>query len=191
MPDNKMTKSAGEHWACAMLARHGWAPALTRDGLARTDILAVATHLEDRPAVEIQVKAATAGNGRTTWLLGNAGSLASSQHEWFVFVMLPKRLKSPPRGFVVPRDHVVAARWMIHQEWLTNPEVPAGKRNTPIKSARVSDVVWAGYEDRWDLLGTDTSKVPVLFPSWVRGYAEQERIGLPPGHPWINSLPSW
>jgi hypothetical protein len=31
MPDNKMTKSVGEHWVCATLARHRWAPALTRD----------------------------------------------------------------------------------------------------------------------------------------------------------------
>jgi len=37
--DTKMTGTIGEHFACAMLARHGWAPALTRDGLARTDIL--------------------------------------------------------------------------------------------------------------------------------------------------------
>lgn len=48
-----MTKSAGEHWTCAELARSKWAPALTRDGIARTDILAVATHLMDRPMIEI------------------------------------------------------------------------------------------------------------------------------------------
>lgn len=49
MADTKMTKSVGEHWTCATLARHGWAPALTRDGMERTDILAVATHLQARP----------------------------------------------------------------------------------------------------------------------------------------------
>jgi hypothetical protein len=36
MADTKMTKSAGEHWVCSVLARHGWAAALTRDGLERT-----------------------------------------------------------------------------------------------------------------------------------------------------------
>lgn len=41
MVDRKMTKTVGEHWVCATLARHNWAPALTRDGIARTDILAV------------------------------------------------------------------------------------------------------------------------------------------------------
>jgi hypothetical protein len=39
--DTKMIKTVGEHWVCATLARYGWAPALTRDGLERTDILAV------------------------------------------------------------------------------------------------------------------------------------------------------
>ncbi len=32
MADTKQTKSIGEHYVCAMLARCGWAPALTRDG---------------------------------------------------------------------------------------------------------------------------------------------------------------
>jgi hypothetical protein len=38
-----MTKNAGEHWVCSVLSRYGWAAALTRDGLERTDILAVQT----------------------------------------------------------------------------------------------------------------------------------------------------
>ncbi len=48
MPDTKMPKSAGEHWVCSVLARLGWAVALTRDGLERTDILAVDTTATDR-----------------------------------------------------------------------------------------------------------------------------------------------
>lgn len=58
MADTKLTKSVGEHWACSELARWGWAAALTRDGLERTDLLAVGTHLPDRPTIEIQVKTA-------------------------------------------------------------------------------------------------------------------------------------
>ena len=54
-----MTKTVGEHWVCATLARYDWAPALTRDGLERTDILAVNTQLAYRPTVEIQVKTAS------------------------------------------------------------------------------------------------------------------------------------
>jgi hypothetical protein len=46
VPDTKQTKSIGEHHVCSMLARWAWAPALTRDGLARTDILAVFTRGE-------------------------------------------------------------------------------------------------------------------------------------------------
>lgn len=66
MVDRKMTKTVGEHWVCAALARHGWAPALTRDGIARTDILAVGTRLAHRPTVEIQVKTASDTGGRTS-----------------------------------------------------------------------------------------------------------------------------
>ena len=58
MPDTKMTKTIGEHWVCTTLARLGWAPALTRDAIERTDILAVGTQHADRPRIEIQVKAA-------------------------------------------------------------------------------------------------------------------------------------
>jgi hypothetical protein len=121
-----MVKTVGEHWTCAMLARHGWAPALTRDGIARTDILAVATHIETRPSVEIQVKGATAGAKHATWLLGNASQLAASEHEWFVFVMVPTPAL-PPRGFVVPRDHVVGGAVDHPSQLDDQPEGDAGQ----------------------------------------------------------------
>jgi hypothetical protein len=89
--DRKMTKTVGEHWVCATLARHNWAPALTRDGIARTDIQAVGTHLANRPTVEIQVKTATDTGIRTSWPLGGiTGQTAASEHEWFVLVILPE-----------------------------------------------------------------------------------------------------
>ena len=56
--DLKLVKSIGEHHVAAELARRGWAPALTRDGLERTDLLAVHTEGADRRLVEIQVKTA-------------------------------------------------------------------------------------------------------------------------------------
>ena len=58
--DNKLTGSAGEHYVCSMLARAGWAASLTRDGLARTDILAVKSSAE-RQMIEVQVKTITSG----------------------------------------------------------------------------------------------------------------------------------
>ena len=137
MADTKMIKTIGEHWVCATLARHKWAPALTRDGLERTDILAVGTHLDHRPTVEIQVKTASQSSGITRWVLGlKAQELARSVHEWFVLVIVPS-YPSPLRGFVVPRDHVAAATWMVHQEWRTDPTVPAGKRNAGLDAARI------------------------------------------------------
>jgi hypothetical protein len=191
MADTKMVKSVGEHWVCATLARHGWAPALTRDGVERTDILAVATTLQDRPMVEIQVKTASKMSNTTSWpLSGKAQLLSRSPHEWFVFVLLPQ-VPQPPKAFVVPRDHVSAATWIVHQDWLTDPGVPSGKRNVGLDRARVREAVWAGYEDRWDLLAMPTTEVPVLLPGWLRTRALEERVGLPSGHPWATALPEW
>jgi hypothetical protein len=191
MTDTKMVKTAGEHWTCSMLARHGWAPALTRDGTERTDVLAVSTLLAGRPTAELQVKAATKIGDRTTWPLNEkAQQPARSQHEWFVFVLLPA-MPIVPRGFVVPRDHVAAAAWIVHQDWLTSADVPKGRRNAPVSQARARCSVWEGYEDRWDLLGTPTDDVPVLLPSSLQEQAQLDRVGLPPGHPWVTRPPEW
>jgi len=51
--------------------------------------------------------------------------------------------------------------------------------------------VFVGYENRWELLNESTDDVPVLLPSRLREWALRERVGLPPGHPWRESLPSW
>jgi hypothetical protein len=152
MPDTKMTKSVGEHWVCAELSRRGWASALTRDGLERTDILAVGTHLAGRPTIEVQVKTATGIKDTTSWPLGTkAQHAAVSEREWFVLVLLPP-VPTPLRSFVVPRDHVAAAAWIEHMAWLTDPMVAPGARNAPVDRARVKASTFARYEGRWDLL---------------------------------------
>ncbi|WP_394163475.1 PDDEXK family nuclease [Galactobacter valiniphilus] len=56
MADNKQIKTIGEHWVASELARRGWSPALTRDGLERTDILAVN---DSGDVIEVQVKTAS------------------------------------------------------------------------------------------------------------------------------------
>jgi hypothetical protein len=191
MVDTKMTKTVGEHWVCATLARHDWAPALTRDGIARTDILAVGTLLPNRPTIEIQVKTASDRGRNPSWALGDITQLtAASEHEWFVLVLLPD-FPSPPRAFVVPRDHVCAATWIRHQDWLTDPSGPAGTRNADLSRARIALDVWQDYEDCWDLLGMPTSEVRVRLPRKFRELAQGERVGLPPGHPWNDALPQW
>lgn len=185
--DTKLTGSAGEHYVCSMLARYGWAASLTRDGLERTDLLAV--HSIRRDMIEVQVKTVRTGS----WMLGRKGTLHDrSGREWYVFVKLgqPPGL---PESYVVPRDHVAAATWIGHQEWLTNPDVPTGKRNTQLDMARIGAEVWASYRDRWDQLGPDAREVPVRLPSWMRDAIDWERVGLPPDHPWNDRdrMPSW
>ncbi|RAG60000.1 hypothetical protein DN536_40200, partial [Burkholderia multivorans] len=71
----------------AELARRGRAPALNRDGLERTDILAVLADPENRRMVEIQVKTARGSAWRSiSWPLG-AKSQGPSQNEREYFVM--------------------------------------------------------------------------------------------------------
>ena len=193
MVDTKQTKTIGEHHVAAELARRGWAPALTRDGLERTDILAVLANGAERRLVEVQVKAARGVRmDSISWPLGSK-SQAPSLHnrEYFVMVAIPLDLSSYPRCFVVPRIHVAAAAWIEHMNWLTHPDAPPGKRNAPVERSRVLLQTFAAYEDRWDLLDLDQSAAPVLLPSHFRDLAVTERVGLPPGHEWLQGIPMW
>lgn len=172
-----------------MLGRFGWAASLTRDGLERTDILAV--HVESRRMIEVQVKTIRAGN---SWPLGRKGSLpAVSDREWYVLV----RLGDPPaapESFVVPRDHVAAATWVGHLSWLTEPGVPAGKRNAGIEGARIKDDVWESYRERWsDLDEFPSTSVAVRLPPWMREAMRKPGVMLPEEHPWWDaaSIPDW
>jgi hypothetical protein len=57
--------------------------------------------------------------------------------------------------------------------------------------ARVGTDVVADYEDRWDLLGTETKKVKVMLPRRCRDLAADPGIGLSPEHPWKKELPEF
>ena len=189
MADTKMTKLAGEHWVCSVMAQHNWAVALTRDGLERADVLAV--HSISRAMVEVQVKTSSA-RPEANWPLGlKAQEPARSEHEWFVLVVLGDSPAIGTRAYVVPRDHLSAATWISHQDWLTAPRVKPGTRNAGLHQARVRESVFAEYLDRWDLLEHPTPGVPVLLPTSYRKLARDPRVRLPPRHPWVKKLPSW
>lgn len=197
MPDTKMPKSAGEFWTCSVLARLGWAPALTRDGVERTNILA--TDTATRQVVQIQVKAAT-GTAEVKWHLGkDAENVSTTKNEWFVLCALPAVAAAPGvgcevasvRSFVVPRNHVSAGVWLAYHDWLLDPSVPVGRRTTPLSRARIYEWVFEGYAERWDLLGQSTAGVMPLLPKRFRALATQANIGLPPLHPWRRRLPRW
>jgi hypothetical protein len=189
MADNKATKSAGEHWVCSVLARQGWGAALTRDGLERTDILAVDPTAEPRHTIEAQVKTCTDVRDRSgTWPL-KAVPFALSDDEWYVFVELDPKTTDQPRSFIVPRDHAAAAIHISHIHWATDPT--ATRSRNPKNLPRLAVPVLHGYEDRWDLLRGPASAAPVLLPPEYHEYALSERVGVPEGHPWRDSLPEW
>jgi hypothetical protein len=189
MTDTKMTKLVGEHWVCSVMAGHGWGVALTRDGLERADVLGV--HSESRRVVEVQVKTASFMS-KPNWRVNQkAQQPAKTTHEWFVLVALAESPSSAPRGFVVPRDHIAAAAWIMHTHWLTEPGIARGKRNASVDQARVPLPVFAEYEDRWGLLLGSTEDVPVMLPDEFRARALEPRVGLPPDHPWTVKPPVW
>jgi hypothetical protein len=177
MPDNKLTGSAGEHFVCFRLATRGWAASLTRDGLARTDILAA--EAQGGGMVAIQVKTAS---GNASWPVGKKGTLpAVNDREWYAFVQLAT--DGGPKTWLVPRDHIAAVTWVGWHSWRYDP-AHEGKRNTGLEGARLAPSDFDAYLERWDLLGTPTSEVPVLLLDWVRdGTAEW---GLPEGHPGLT-----
>ena len=184
--DTKQTKTIGEHYVAAELARRDWAPAMTRDGLERTDILAVFTQQDDRRLIEVQVKTSrVVGQRPGSWLLGSKAQQPSmSGREYFVLVALPSSMDGAPVYYVVPRNHLAAAAWISHMAWLTEPGVPVGKRNAGVDQSRVSAGVFAAYEGAWDLLHVDDRDVESRLPENYRELAGRPQVGLPPEHPW-------
>ena len=84
----------------------------------------------------------------------------------------------------MPRDHVAAA-WISHESWRTDPGAAPGTRNAGVDQARVFE----SYLDRWDLLDEPTHTAPVLLPEHYRDLALTDRVGLPPEHPWRLAMP--
>jgi hypothetical protein len=171
-----------------VLSRLGWAAALTRDGVERTDILAA--NPEGRH-IAVQVKT-TQEWKNPKFMFGEKGCEPSrSPQEWFVLVALGQGDWDAPRAFVVPRDHASAGVWIRHVEWLTNPSVKSGKRTSSLRHNRIDAWLFERYEQRWDLLGNDTDKIAVLLPPRCRTLAREHRVGLPKDHPWRSVVPEW
>lgn len=184
MPDHKLTKSIGEHYVCAVLAQLGWAASLTRDGLKRTDILAVN---EAGDVVQVQVKTSTT-RPEPNWQVGEIAPGRSG--EWYVLVGLGETVTARPSFWVVPREHLRAAAWIGHHHWRYDPQVTQGRRNTPISRARLKAGDVAGYREAWGLLNVPTP--PVLLGRSMREHAEAYWVPLPPeGKPWSELLPEW
>lgn len=92
------------------------------------------------------------------------------EYEWYALVLLGKNPQAAPRTFIMPRDHVAAASWIRHMEWLTDPTAPRGQRNVGPDRSRVEIYVIEAYEDQWDLLERPTSEAPILLPPHFRGW---------------------
>lgn len=82
---------------------------------------------------------------------------SAHDRNYFVLVAVPDDEALSQRSSTVHRDHVAAAEWISHMHWLTEPGIPAGKRNATLDQARVAAAVFAPYENRWDLLHVDTT----------------------------------
>lgn len=190
--DRKVVASAGEHFVCSVLSQLGWAAALTREGVARADILAV--HADElRQMIEVQVKTISPSR-KPSWPRGGKWLESSaSEREWYVFVLLASDPRMRPRCFVVPYDHATAGAYVGHQHWRTHPTAAPGKRNTPLGGQTRAGVdLWERYEEAWELLDQSAREVEVRLPAWVRDVMDEPRIGFPDWHPWrTGGVPKW
>ncbi|MHB8246490.1 MAG: hypothetical protein ACYDGN_14300 [Acidimicrobiales bacterium] len=186
--DKKLVGSSGEHLVCAVLAQLGWAAALTRDGLARTDLLAV--DASTGRAVTIQVKTTWVAAGKQAeWTCGLKDlEPARSPTEWYVMVKLEGKAPAMARYFVVPRDHVAAATWIVREAWATDPDVAKPRKRRDRWC--VFESTWKDYEDRWGLLRSPAGDAPVLLSTWCQERCQEERVGLRSDHPWFGALPT-
>jgi hypothetical protein len=189
--NSKMVGASGEFLVCGILAQFRWAAAMTRDGIPMTDVLA--EHADTGRSISIQVKTTWIRSGSANWQFGlkDIGP-AKSQTQWYVLVKL--KSEEPPAAstfYVVPKDHVAAGVWIVHQNWRTDPAAKPGNRNTDVSRARASEIVFGKYKDRWDLLHTDANKTPVLLPPEYKDLSKLPRVGLPPDHPWHKGSPKW
>lgn len=76
-----------------------------------------------------------------------------------------------PTNLHRPEGPAAAAAWIGHRNWQNEPGVPAGRRNPAMEHARVGTDIVSDYEDRWDLFGTPTDKVPIMLPKRYRELA--------------------
>jgi hypothetical protein len=188
MNDKKLVAMRGEHWVCSTLAAHGWAPALTRDGLERTDVLAV--HSTTGRLVALQVKTASASRN-VNWVIGSkAQEPERRDDEWFVLVELSKDPDGLNRSFVIPRNHLSAATIISHRAWANDPTAKRA-RTTSINSARVRPELFEGYLNRWDLLMGPTTAAPILLSAELRRLQKENSIVLPESHPWHRLPRGW
>jgi len=190
MPDTKLVGAAGEHWVCSVLAGLGWSPSLTRDGVARTDVLAENPQTGD--TITIQVK--TCSHGGRNWPLNkSARELARSPREWFVFVRLDQTAWDSPTGYVVPRNHVVGGAYLNWRDYRSDPELEKlGRRSgSTWETPRLPSNVVEGYRDKWDLLNHSSNGALVLLPQRFKGLLDEYRSDLPEHHPWKVKLPRW
>ena len=109
------------------------------------------------------------------------------QQEWYVFVLLG-RFPDRPQTWVVPRDHVAAATWIVHWAWKTDPGAKPGTRNAAIDRARVLPKIWDRYEDRWDLLAESAFNAPVLLRHWMGEKIDDSNVGLPEARRWRDQV---
>lgn len=187
MVDTKQTKSVGEFDACAQLAMRGWAPALTRDGLAYTDIIATSESLHDAPFLSIQVKTS---RGKNFPINVVKIPVDTSNHDWFILTQWDQDTNTLEH-YIVPRNHVIAIVWAGHMRWLNDPNVPAGKRNAGVEAARIQATDFVGYHERWDLLEKPTDECPILAEHWIHEELLKPETALRPDHPWARDLPAW
>lgn len=136
---------AGEYFVAAELSRMGHIALLTLRNTDRVDILV--SNAAGTRSVSIQVKTQRGGGRR--WPLHQKLETAHADGLFYVFVTL-RQPGDQPEYYVVPSKVVADEIRENHRRWLATP----GRRGQRRRDTTMRTfAAYAGYRDKWDLLG--------------------------------------
>jgi len=167
--------TAGEYHVVAELSKRGWLATITIKNAPGTDVLA--QHVDTGRLVAIQTKTSTASD---SFILGVKDETPTERDDaWYVLVRL-RGLDQRPDFYVMPRNHVSAACFVSHRNWLVKPgRGGRAHQDNPMRQIDQSDI--QSYRERWDWLLEPATHVQYELPDWFgRDVAD---VGLPEGHP--------
>lgn len=167
--------TAGEYHVVAELSKRGWLATITIKNAPGTDVLA--QHVDTGTLIAIQTKTSTDSD---SFMLNIKDETPTEKDDsWYVLVRL-RGLDQRPDFYVMPRNHVAAACFVGHRNWLSKPG-RGGKerRDNPMRGIHQSEI--QPYREQWEWLWQPTSSVEYQLPDWFARHVVT--FGLPAGHP--------
>ena|SRR5579872_522105 len=141
---------AGEYFVAAELSRRGWIAVLTLKNTPNIDL--IATTLDGRRTINMQVKTRSIGN-RQGWKLSRSiETLVPAENYYIAFVDLCG-MDAKPDYYLIPKN--LFAKWISnrHKQWLATPGRKGRvHQDNPIRAFDKLDFeVFEKYHNNWDI----------------------------------------